>query len=49
MSLLIVKVNLPQWTPLRDYLGKKLDKPYWIFAYVFPDGSGFIQNINGMN
>lgn len=49
MNPLMLKVDLPWWTPPADYLGRGLDKPYWMFTYMCPDGSGFIQAIHGMN
>lgn len=50
-----IKFNFPLWIPpiseksRKEYLGLKLDKPYWIFVYKFPDGSGFFQTIHGLN
>jgi len=44
-----IQIALPWWVPPRDYYGKEVDKPYCLFTYICPDGSGFFQTIYGMN
>ena len=43
----IIQIDLFYEKCKQEYLGLKLDKPYWIFVHRFPNG--FMQTIHGLN